>query len=148
MKKDSVYVRDKRSPKPTSDFVSKVMSANKAKNTKPELILRKALWKEKLNGYRLNVKDIPGRPDIVYTNRKIAIFVHGCFWHRCPYCNLLLPKNNAEFWEQKFNKNKERDSRKTRQLKKLGWKVLTIWECQINKNLQAQINKIRSIYNE
>ena len=87
------YIRDKRSPKPSSKTISKVMSANKAKDTKPELKLRKALWNEGLKGYRLNWKHVPGRPDIAFDGRKIAIFIHGCYRHRCPESDLPLPKS-------------------------------------------------------
>src|SRR4051812_18942030 len=87
------YVRDKRSPKPKNSIVSRVMSANKGKDTKPEIFLRKKLWEKGLRGFRKNYKLIPGKPDIVYTKKKIAVFVNGCFWHRCPHCNLSLPKN-------------------------------------------------------
>ena len=99
------YKRDKRSPTPKSETVSKVMSANKAKHTKPELILRKALWANGLMGYRNNYKKLPGRVDIAFTVKKLAIFVNGCFWHRCPKCNYPMPKTNEDFWENKFSKN-------------------------------------------
>lgn len=133
------YIRDKRSPKPKNENVSRVMSANKAKNTKPEQTLRKMLWKEGLRGYRLNYKKIPGRPDIVFVSKKIAIFVHGCFWHRCPHCKLPSPKNNSAFWEDKFEKNIRRDKSKIDELVKSGWTVKVIWECEIKKQ---SINKI------
>lgn len=83
----SMYSRDKRSPVPKNDTVSRVMSANRAKNSKPEVRLRKALWHAGLKGYRLHHKRIPGRPDISFVGKKLAIFVHGCFWHRCPKCD-------------------------------------------------------------
>lgn len=130
------YVRDKRSPVPKSENVSRVMSANKAKDTKPEILLRKALWKAGLRGYRLHYKKVPGRPDIAFVSKKIAIFVHGCFWHRCPHCDYSLPKNNRKFWEKKFKKNVERDKRKIRELRKLEWKVFVIWEC---KDLESKL---------
>ena len=95
-----MYIRDKRSPLPKSEAVSRVMSANRAKNTKPEIILRKALWSADLRGYRLHPKNIPGRPDIAFTSKKLAIFVMGCFWHRCPKCGYPLPKNNQQFWKE------------------------------------------------
>jgi DNA mismatch endonuclease (patch repair protein) len=136
------YVRDKRSPIPKSKNVSKVMSANKAKNTTPEITLRKALSKVGLRGYRLNHKGVPGRPDIAFVSKKLAIFVHGCFWHRCPHCNYKLPKNNRKFWRIKFAKNIERDKRKNQELEKSGWKVIVLWECIIKKNLKTQIEKI------
>ena len=106
------YVRDGRAPIPKSEVTSRVMSSNKAKDTKPEMILRKKLWSSGLRGYRLHLKEVPGRPDIAFPKRKLAIFVHGCFWHRCPHCNLPLPKSNREFWKNKFQRNIQRDKMK------------------------------------
>lgn len=134
------------SPKASSVTVIKVMKANKAKNTKPEVILRKALWAHHIRGYRLNWKKVPGSPDIVFPKRKIAIFVNGCFWHRCPTCNLPLPKSNTEFWETKFKRNIERDQIKIKRLEELSWTVLVIWECSINNDLESQIMKIQELY--
>jgi DNA mismatch endonuclease (patch repair protein) len=142
------YIRDGRAPIPASEAISKVMSANKGKNTKPELTLRKALWKNDLKGYRLNYKKIPGRPDIAFVSKRVAIFVHGCYWHRCPHCKLPMPKSNLAFWGNKFEKNVERDNRKIKELKKRGWQVIVIWECEINKNIEKQVNKIRKVYYE
>ena len=136
------YLRDKRSPTPKNENVSRVMSANRAKNTKPEIIFRKKLWEAGLRGYRLNYKKIPGRPDIVFVSKKLAIFVHGCFWHRCPHCDYSLPKNNTDFWKKKFNNNIERDKRKIRDLRKLGWKVFIIWECELLKDRKRISNII------
>ena len=141
------YSRDKRSPKPLNDSTSKVMSANKAKNTKPELLLRKALWKKGHKGYRLNWNKVPGRPDIAFPSRKLAIFVNGCYWHRCPECNLPLPKSNTKFWKEKFERNQQRDRMKTAELIRLGWKdPLVFWECDINKNLDHIVNDIKFHY--
>ena len=137
------YLRDGRAPIPKSEITSQVMSSIRAKNTKPEITLRKALWKNGLSGYRLHWKKVAGKPDIAYPKRKIAIFVNGCFWHRCPYCNPSFPKTHIRFWKQKFKKNAERDLRKTQELQSLGWKVLIIWECQINESLQDCINRIK-----
>lgn len=120
-----------RNPPPTSAAVSRSMQGNRAKDTKPEKVLRKSLWACGLRGYRLHSKDVPGRPDIAFTRRKLAIFVHGCFWHRCPHCKLKLPKNNRAFWIKKFRRNRARDQRKARQLTREGWRVFQIWECQI-----------------
>lgn len=137
------YVRDKRSPIPKNEIVSRVMSANKAKNSNPEIELRKALWEGGLKGYRLNYKKAPGKPDIAFVSKKIAIFVHGCFWHRCPNCMLQMPKSNTLFWKNKFEKNIERDIRKKKDLENLNWKVFEIWECQIKKDIKQVISKIR-----
>jgi DNA mismatch endonuclease (patch repair protein) len=121
------------------------MSANKGKNTSPEIALRKALREIGLMGYRLNWKKAPGRPDIAFPGKKIAIFVHGCFWHRCPYCNYELPKSNVSFWKTKFSKNVNRDTTKVAQLEELGWRVLTVWECQIKNNITTIVYKLKSI---
>tara|TARA_Y100000589_G_scaffold111942_1_gene106391 strand:+ start:279 stop:617 length:339 start_codon:yes stop_codon:yes gene_type:complete len=91
-------------------------------------------------GYRLHwrIDDEDGRyvcrPDITYPGRKLAIFVHGCFWHRCPTCNLGLPKTNSEYWREKFKRNVERDKKKDSMLLVLGWSVQTLWECELSVN--------------
>ena len=130
------YIRDGRAPIPKDENISKVMSSNKGKGTKPEIILRKALWANGIRGYRTNWKKLPGRPDIVFTKSRLAIFVNGCFWHRCPHCELPLPKTNSEFWESKFQANVERDKRKIVELEGLGWNVRTIWECEIKDGIE------------
>jgi len=137
------YIRDKRSPVPSNDHVSKVMSSNKAKDTLPEIVLRRSLRENGAGGYRLRWK-VPGRPDIAYPGKKVAIFVNGCFWHRCPYCDLPLPRSNTEFWSDKFEKNKERDQRKRELLEAEGWKVIVIWECEIQKNIRIVTDTILS----
>lgn len=139
------YQRDGRSPIPQKEITSRVMSANKAKNTAPEIIFRKMLAGEGIKGYRLNWKKAPGKPDIAFPKRKIAIFINGCFWHRCPYCKLSFPKTHTNFWKQKFAKNKIRDKQKVATLRKDGWKVLTIWECQIKKHPNQSIIRVRKI---
>jgi DNA mismatch endonuclease, patch repair protein len=123
-----------RNPPPTSAAVTRSMQGNRAKDTKPEISLRKSLWLCGLRGYRLHSKDVLGRPDIAFTRRKVAIFVQGCFWHRCPHCALKLPKSNREFWAKKFRRNRARDKRKERALKAEGWKVVQVWECQIDRS--------------
>ena len=135
------YLRDKRSPAPLNDTCSKVMSANKGKDTSPELLLRKALRDAGFSGYRLHWK-APGHPDICYPGKRLAIFVNGCFWHRCPHCDLPTPKTNTSFWEEKFRKNKERDSRKEYELKEKGWNIMVIWECEIKKYLNDVVERI------
>jgi DNA mismatch endonuclease (patch repair protein) len=112
------------------------MIANTSKDTKPELMVRRMLREAGHPGYRLHwrIDDADGRyvcrPDITYPGRKLAIFVHGCFWHRCPKCDLRLPKTNVEYWREKFDRNVERDRRKENILVALGWNVQTIWECE------------------
>ena len=124
-------------PPASSQAVHNVMIANTSKNTKPEMIVRKMLRAAGHSGYRLHwrIDDNNGRylcrPDITFPGKKLALFVHGCFWHRCPQCNLALPKSNVDYWKTKFEKNVERDIRKEQSLTELGWDVWTIWECDI-----------------
>ena len=108
-----------------------VMQANKSKDTKPELVVRRALREAGFPGYRLHWKKCAGRPDVCYPGRKVAIFVNGCFWHRCPHCDLPLPKTNVEFWTNKFGRNQARDVRNYCSLVEQGWTVLVVWECAL-----------------
>ena len=135
------YIRDKRSPTPANDSVSKVMRANKRRDTGPEIALRRALREAGLSGYRLQWK-VPGRPDIAYPGRKVAIFVNGCFWHRCPRCDLPLPKSNQDHWIPKLQRNKERDSEKRKALEETGWTVITVWGCEIDTEIEAVVRRI------
>jgi DNA mismatch endonuclease (patch repair protein) len=147
-KESKRYVRDHRSPKPLNETVSRYMRSNKSKNTKPEIVFRKALWKEGIRGYRLHWKKAPGKPDIAFPSRKVAIFLNGCFWHRCPKCQLGLPKNNAEFWKAKFDRNVKRDKEKQLVLKQESWKVLVIWECEMKKDLNKQVKRVQETMNQ
>lgn len=139
------YIRDKRSPIPSSELASKVMSSIRAKNTKPEVIFRKLLWYNGIRGYRLHWKKVEGKPDIAFAGKKIAIFINGCYWHRCPKCDLPLPKSNTEFWKKKFERNVNRDKRKIFTLREIGWKVFVFWECEIKSDPELLIEKIRVI---
>ena len=118
------------------------MQANRARDTAPERRLRKALREAGLGGYRLNWKKAPGRPDIAYPGRKVAIFVHGCFWHHCLACHPNLPRSNTAFWARKFELNHERDSRKRRDLERIGWCVIEVRECDIYDRMGSTIQPI------
>lgn len=109
------------------------MQGNKRRDTKPEFVVRRMLREFGWTGYRLDWKKCKGHPDIAYPGRKIAIFVNGCFWHRCPHCGLSMPKSNVEFWEAKFARNRARDARDSALLVSGGWTVITIWECRLKK---------------
>jgi DNA mismatch endonuclease (patch repair protein) len=119
------------------------MKSNRGKNTLPEVMLRTALSKAGIKGYRLHLKDVPGRPDIAFPKSRLAVFVNGCFWHRCPKCALPMPKSHTAFWSRKFELNKQRDERKTRGLKSMGWRVMTIWECEIRGNLGDCVKRVK-----
>lgn len=110
---------------------SKIMSKVGQKNTGPEMKLRRALHKLGFR-YRVNVKGLPGTPDLVFPKYKSVIFVHGCFWHRHEGCKYATtPKDREEFWLVKFKANMERDRRNIEVLEKLGWRVLVVWECEL-----------------
>lgn len=112
---------------------SALMSRIRSKDTKPELVVRRALH---ALGYRfrLHAKELPGKPDIVFRARRKAIFVHGCFWHRHPGCRIASePKSRQDYWEAKFARNVERDRYNLSALKTDGWRVLVVWECQTRR---------------
>ena len=113
------------------------MSRIRCKDTKPEKIVRSVLHK---NGFRfrLNRKDLPGKPDIVLPKYKSVIFVHGCFWHRHPRCKFAYnPKSRETFWQKKFSENVERDRFVKKELRKMEWKVIVVWECEL-KNVKRE----------
>jgi DNA mismatch endonuclease, patch repair protein len=108
---------------------SRMMSGIGGKNTKPELLVRKALFAAGFR-FRLHRKDLPGRPDVVLPGRRVVVFVHGCFWHAhqgCPYAK--TPATRREFWEAKLAANVERDRCTREALLSAGWRVLVVWEC-------------------
>lgn len=118
-----------------SDAVHNSMVANKRVNTKPELVVRRMLREIGWRGYRCDWKKCVGHPDIAYPGRKIAIFVHGCFWHHHEGCKYATtPKSNVEYWQQKFERNRARDERVSKQLEGEGWHVVVIWECELKKD--------------
>ena len=113
---------------------SRMMAGIKGRNTKPELKLRRLLHAAGFR-YRLHAKGLPGRPDIVLPRYRAAIFVHGCFWHRHPGCRYAtVPSSNTEFWDAKFGANVARDAGKEQALIAAGWRVLVVWECELNRN--------------
>lgn len=132
-------------PPASSAGVSKSMKGNRARDTRPELFLRRLLREAGYPGYRLHWKAAPGRPDIAYPGRRVAIFVNGCYWHRCPTCQPAVPKRNSEFWERKFELNRERDARKARELVEAGWTVVIVWECELRKEPGGVVDGIVSV---
>jgi len=120
---------------------SKNMASIKSKDTQPELIVRRKLHKLGLR-YRLHYP-LVGKPDIVFPSKKIAIFVHGCFWHGHGCKNDHIPKTNNKYWSSKINTNKMRDMTVKKRLTKLGWKILIVWECKTyNKKFLGKILKL------
>lgn len=116
------------------------MAHIKSKNTGPELVLRKLLAKNKVRGYRLHYK-IFGKPDLVFSKKKLAIFIDGCFWHKCPNC-FVKPTSKIEFWKEKIRNNVKRDKEVNKLLVKNSWKILRIWEHELGKNPKKVYLKI------
>jgi len=116
------------------------MSQIRGKNTKPEIKLRKLLWSQGIRGYRIHF-NLPGKPDIVFTKKKIAIFIDGCFWHKCPI-DFQEPETRKEFWMKKINSNVERDERTTKKLQGDGWTVLRFWEHEVRKKPEDVVKRI------
>ncbi len=120
------------------------MQGNRGTGTSPEVRLRKALWAAGLRGYRKNVRKLPGKPDVVFGRAKVAVFVHGCYWHQCPRCTRnRAPKTNALYWQAKFAANVERDARNEAALRDLGYRVVVVWECELG-DMEEVVGRVRA----
>lgn len=112
---------------------SRMMSGIRGKNTKPELRLRKALHALGFR-YRIHATDLPGKPDVVLPRWNAVVLVHGCFWHRHPDCRFATtPSSRTEFWQAKFDANIARDKHQLAEIRRLGWRTATIWECNLRR---------------
>ena len=127
------------------------MAAIRAKNTKPEVLVRKWLWHHGFR-YRLNHPRLPGKPDIVMRMYRTCIFINGCFWHGHEGCKYYtIPKTNTDFWTNKLKRNQERDLEVQHQLARMGWHCLTIWECELkadkrDKTLESLTYTLNQIF--
>ncbi|MEK7291003.1 MAG: DNA mismatch endonuclease Vsr [Planctomycetota bacterium] len=119
------------------------MSMIRSKDTKPEIIVRKFLFGSGFR-YKLHDKMLPGKPDLVFPKYKTAVFIHGCFWHGHEGCKyFVVPKTRKKWWLEKINRNKQLDTENFRKLKKLGWKILTVFECKLRpKNREKTLNQL------
>lgn len=118
-----------------------LMSHVKSKNTGPEMLVRHLVFRMGYR-YRLHDKRLPGKPDLVFSGRRKAIFVNGCFWHAHEDCRYAsLPKTRVSFWQEKLQKNRIRDRANTALLQAKGWKVLTVWQCEL-KDIETLANKL------
>lgn len=121
---------------------SRRMALVRSVDTKPEMLVRRLLHRMGYR-YRLHRRDLPGSPDLAFMSRRAVVFVHGCFWHRHAGCPLArMPKSRTEFWSSKLEGNRERDARKVAALESVGWRVLTVWECEL-KDTEALANRLR-----
>lgn len=127
----------------------KVMSHIRSRNTKPEKLVRQWLWRHGYR-YRLNVKSVPGKPDIVMRRYRTAIFVNGCFWHGHEGCEKFrMPQTNVAFWEHKIHRNRERDQKDYQVLHENGWQVIVVWECQLTpKRIEETMLRVELLLNE
>ena len=113
------------------------MSRIKGKNTKPEMLVRRYLYARGFR-YRVNVPDLPGKPDIVLQKYRTVIFIHGCFWHNHSCLGGRMPKSRESFWREKFSRNQERDERVRQQLRDMGWYTMVVWECQLKPSVREK----------
>ena len=128
----------------TKEKRSEVMSRIKGQDTKIEVMVRSRLFNDGFR-FRKNDKRYPGKPDVLLSKYRTAIFIHGCFWHGHKGCKYFtVPKTRTDFWLNKIDANRKNDIRNKKKLKSLGWKVLEVWECRIKKDFEAQIGKIKS----
>ena len=123
---------DTRSPEQRS----RIMRSVRTKNTGPEMLLRRLLFKEGYR-YRLHSKNLPGRPDLAFPGRRKVVFVHGCFWHGHDCAKGRAPKSRVDYWGPKLASNQERDARRVNELNELGWSSLTVWQCELNDTVAA-----------
>lgn len=131
----------------TPEQRSRCMAAIKGKDTKLEMIVRKYLFSRGLR-FRVQVRKLPGTPDIVLPKYKTAIFVNGCFWHGHEGCRYFrMPKSNVDFWQTKITRNIERDAETEAELMHLGWKVIRIWECEI-KAVTGRMERLEKLYDQ
>lgn len=129
---------------PRDEAARRSMRANKSKDTKPELVLCKALWAAGLRGYRKHIRHLVGKPDMYFPRANVCVFVHGCFWHGCTQCTRkLTPLNNAEYWAEKLKRVQERDRAHIGQLTSAGQEVVVLWECEIKRDLASCVEKVR-----
>lgn len=123
---------------------SRMMKGIRSKDTQPEITVRKYLHSQGFR-YRLHSRKLPGSPDLVLPKYRLAIFVHGCFWHRHQGCKYATtPANNAERWKLKFAANTERDARKEAMLRAAGWRVLVVWECELRQAPEDRLEQLVS----
>lgn len=127
----------------TKERRSEIMSSIRSTNTKPELIVRKFLFSNGLR-FRLHDKTLPAKPDIKLTKYKTLIFVQGCFWHGHTNCKIyVMPKTNKKFWYEKIDRNKKRDKKRCKELRKMGWHVYIVWECDLQlKNRNSTLTNL------
>ena len=128
----------------TKEQRSQNMSRIKSSNTKAELLFRRYIWSQNVRGYRINTK-IKGKPDLYFPRKKIAVFIDGCFWHKCPIC-FARPKSNNEYWDKKIENNVTRDKQVNKQLNSENISVIRFWEHEINRGISDCYLRLMDVY--
>ena len=123
---------------------SRVMSRVRGRDTRPELYVRRTVWAAGFR-YRLHVKKLPGKPDLALTKYRMAVFVHGCFWHHHGCAKDRRPASNREYWDRKLDGNADRDARHRSQLQEMGWNVVTIWECSLESGTESLLADLKTV---
>lgn len=123
---------------------SALMSRVRTSGSAPERAVRSVIWRDGFR-YRLNVKQLPGKPDLVFPRYRLAVFVNGCFWHNHSCRKGKRPATNREFWDPKLDRNVARDAANRRKLRNAGWGVYTIWECRLDGDTQRVLNRLRNL---
>lgn len=137
-------IREPKCPIPASAERSRIMRAVRRRDTRPERMLQRTLGALGLE-LAQNCRDLPGSPDIVFPESRVAVFVHGCFWHRHKGCRLAsTPRSNIDYWRAKFAANQERDRRTLSELKRLGWKAIVVWQCQIESDADKAAQRVKA----
>lgn len=135
--------REPRPPPASSPAVTRVMQANRGKQTEIERSFRRALRQAGLTDFRMNDKRLPGRPDFAFHSERVAIFTNGCFWHQHSRHRWQPMKAHPGYWSAKFARNVERDARKRAELERMGWTVLIVWECELNEAADRCVARVR-----
>jgi DNA mismatch endonuclease (patch repair protein) len=131
-------VADNLSPEQRTRSMSRI----RATDTQPELLLRRALWRHGLRGYRLNVRSLPGRPDVVWRRHRVAVFVDGAFWHGHP--SAFRAGKSGDYWDKKIQRNMERDKKANAALEALGWTVFRFWDFDIRADVDACVAAVEA----
>ena len=120
------------------------MSRIRSRDTKPEMLLRRALWASGCRGYRTHPRGVEGKPDVAFIGLRVAVFVDGCFWHGCPVC-FVAPGSNKDYWESKMLRNRQRDEQVTASLIAAGWTVIRLWEHEVEADAASCAANVASV---
>ncbi|MCX6359841.1 MAG: very short patch repair endonuclease [Armatimonadetes bacterium] len=141
--------RDRRETFIVAEGTRKSMRSNKSRDTSIEMLVRRAAWAAGMRGYRVHSRLVIGRPDMVFSRYKVAVFIHGCYWHGCQSCGRgRIPKTNVSYWTEKIAANQARDRYVAEQLSAQGYRIVVLWECEVLGDLPACVGRLRALLRE